>query len=144
MANPLTINNLFLFSCAAYVRSVPLRPRRGGLTFSFAALSLFTALGGCMSQTPPAVTIAPTVAAPDPAAPTMLTAEAESALREAEDSVQVARAKRALWTAAVAELDKARASAKRFDSSAAIAHAREAIELCVLSIKQLSAPPVKW
>ena len=119
-----------------------MRERSRRLTFSLAAFG--TVFGGCLAQTPPAVTIAPPVAAPAPAVPTMLTAEAESALSDAENSVRDARAKRALWTAAVEQLDKARAAAKRFDSAATLTHAREAVELCVLSIKQLSAPLVKW
>ena len=119
-----------------------MRDRSRRLTFSFAAFG--AVLGGCVALTPPTVTIAPPVAASVPAAPTMLTAEAEAALNDAENSVREARVKRALWIAAVEELDKARAAANRFDSAATLTHAREAVELCVLSIKQLSAPLVKW
>ena len=78
------------------------------------------------------------------AKPTMLTEDAGSALEAAEQSVNEARIKRALWTAAVDELTRARSAAKAFDSVATLQHAREVIALCGLSIAQLSAAPVKW
>ena len=76
--------------------------------------------------------------------PTALTAEAASALQAAEQSVTEARVKRALWTAAVEELTRARAAAITFDSVATLRHAQETVALCGLSIAQLSAAPVKW
>jgi hypothetical protein len=79
-----------------------------------------------------------------PPAPTVLSEAAQTALTAAESSVAHARAKRALWTAAVRELANAHAAAKVFDSDKTIQHAQEAVILCKLSIEQLSAPPVTW
>jgi len=76
--------------------------------------------------------------------PTALSAESASALQAAEQSVSDARAKQALWSTAVTQLELARAAAREFDSEATLKHAREAIALCVLSVQQMSAPPVKW
>ena len=75
---------------------------------------------------------------------TALSAEADAALQAAEQGVIEARVKRALWTAAVEELKRARAAAQEFDSTATVRHAQESIALCELSIAQLSKPPVKW
>ena len=98
---------------------------------------------GCAVQEAPksTITAVPEVVLQRPAA---LTAEAGSALQAAEQGVIEARIKRALWIAAVEELSRARASAKKFDSAATLRHAREAILLCELSIAQLSKAPVKW
>lgn len=98
--------------------------------------------GGCATQQAPVVVPAPVIA--PAAAPSELTAEAAAALQAAEQSVIEARVRRALWTTAVEELAKARAAAKLFDSSATLIHAREAVALCELSIKQTSSPPVTW
>lgn len=89
---------------------------------------------------------APVVVAPEapPPKPVALTEEADSVLKAAEQSVTEARIKRALWTAAVVELERARTAARTFDSAATITHAREVIALCGLSIAQLSSAPVKW
>ena len=73
-----------------------------------------------------------------------LNAEADSALKAAEQSVVEARIQRALWIAAVDELAKARAAAKIFDNEATLKHARETISLCNLSLQQKQAPPVTW
>ncbi len=83
-------------------------------------------------------------ALPAVAKPTALTPEAASALTAAEQSVIEARVKRSLWTAAVEHLNKARAAAQDFDSTATLAHAKEVAALCALSIQQLALPPVKW
>ena len=100
-------------------------------------------LHGCAVQELPKIPVAvvPATVAPTPIA---LSAEADTALQAAEQSVIEARVKRALWTAAVEELKRARATAKEFDSMATMRHARESIALCELSIAQLSRPPVKW
>ena len=100
-------------------------------------------LHGCAVQELPKIPVAvvPATVAPTPIA---LSAEADTALQAAEQSVIEARVKRALWTAAVEELKRARAAAKEFDSMATMRHARESIALCELSIAQLSKPPVKW
>ncbi len=107
----------------------------GGLLTAF--------LCGCAVQEVPKlpVVIAPEVVIPKPIA---LSAEADAALQAAEQSVVEARVKRALWTAAIDELKRARAAALEFDSIATMRHARESIALCELSIAQLSRPPVKW
>ena len=107
------------------------------------ACGLATAfLGGCAVQEAPKIPVAVPVA-PLPKS-TMLTEEADAALKAAEQSVTEARIKRALWTSAVEELERARTAAKIFDSVATLQHAREAVALCGLSIVQLLAPPVKW
>lgn len=84
------------------------------------------------------------VEAPTPPKPVALTEEAAAALLAAEQRVTEARLKRSLWIAAVEHLDKARAAAKVFDSELTLVHAKETIELCLLSIAQLQSPPVKW
>ena len=109
----------------------------------FAAALCVALLGGCaapeVTKTPVAV-----IAAPTPPTPIALTDAAESSLKAAEQSVIEARVRRALWTAAVEELDRARTAARGFDSNATVRHAREVIALCDLSIAQLSKAPVKW
>ncbi|MBL8519914.1 MAG: hypothetical protein JNK75_04515 [Betaproteobacteria bacterium] len=79
-----------------------------------------------------------------PPAPTSLLPEAEEALAAAEQKVIEARVKRSLWIPAIEQLHKARAAAQRFDSAATLAHAKEVIALCTLSIAQLESPPVRW
>ncbi len=113
-----------------------------GILLSAALLAMF--LNGCVvteSQKTPVVVAAP---APTPTKLSALTAEADTILKAAEQSVIEARIKRALWTAAVAELERARSAAKVFDSVATSRHAREVIALCGLSVAQLSAAPVSW
>ena len=107
----------------------------GGLLAAF--------LCGCAVQEVPKipVVVAPEIVIPKPIA---LSAEADAALQAAEQSVVEARVKRALWTAAIEELKRARAAAQEMDSIATMRHARESIALCELSIAQLSKPPVKW
>ena len=106
-----------------------------------AVLAVF--LGGCAVQDIPNV---PAVVVPDVVVPKPITlsAEADAALQAAEQSAIDARVKRALWTAAIEELKRAKAAAQEFDSIATMRHARESIALCELSIAQLSKPPVKW
>lgn len=113
-----------------------------GILFSAALLAML--LNGCVvteSQKTPVVVAIP---APPPSKPLALTEEAETILKAAEQSVIEARIKRALWTAAVTELERARAASKMFDSVATSRHAREVITLCGLSVAQLSAAPVSW
>jgi len=105
---------------------------------------LLLTFSGCMFLQQAPINEPKPVEAAVPVRPTSLTEEAETALRAAEQSVIDARNKRALWTAAVEHLAKAREAAKIFDSSATLTHARETIALCALSLQQLSAPPVKW
>lgn len=109
-----------------------------------AAIVLTALLVGCAVHEAPKAPVVVVPAPAPPPAPVALTDEADSALKAAEQSVTEARIKRALWTAAVLELDRARAAAKTFDSAATLAHAREVIALCGLSIAQLSSAPVKW
>ena len=108
----------------------------------FIAAICVVLLGGCAA---PEVTKIPAavIAIPMPQTPIALTEAAESSLNAAEQSVIEARVKRALWTAAVEELDRARTAARAFDSNATLRHAREVIALCDLSIAQLSKAPVK-
>jgi hypothetical protein len=100
-------------------------------------------LVGCAVQEAPKIPAPVVVEIPQPK-PVALSDEADAALKTAEQSVTEARVKRALWTAAVVELERARSAAKIFDSAATIKHAREVVALCGLSIAQLSAAPVKW
>ena len=112
-------------------------------TSVFACVLLGGFLSGCAVQEPPPIPVAIIVAAPPPK-PVALTDEADKTLKAAEQSVTEARIKRALWTAAVVELERARTAAKGFDSVVTLQHAREAIALCGQSIAQLSKPPVTW
>ena len=109
-----------------------------------ASMGFLGFVGGCATPEPPiAAPVVPIIVAP--AAKTkLLTAEADSALKAAEQSVIEARVMRALWTAAVEHLNKARAAAKLFDSTATLEHAKEVVALCALSIQQTKLPPVKW
>ncbi len=79
-----------------------------------------------------------------PPKPTALSAEAEGALKVAEQSVIEARVQRALWSAAVEQLGLARLAAKEFDSGTTLRHAREVVALCNLSTQQKAATPVAW
>jgi hypothetical protein len=110
---------------------------------AYTGVLLTTLLAGCATPEAPQI---PAVVVPVavPAAPTALSEEADATLKAAEQSVLEARIKRALWTAAVEELNRARLAAKGFDSVATLRHAREAIALCELSIAQLSKAPVTW
>ena len=140
-ANPLTINTLFYVLPS---READKRKFIRGIGMAAASVALLASVGGCVAPEPPKTeTVAPRVAAPV-VKPTALTADADSALKAAEQSVIEARVKRALWTAAVEHLNKARAAAQVFDSTATLEHAKEVVTLCTLSIKQTALPPVKW
>ncbi len=103
-----------------------------------------TALPGCVIVPTP-VAVAP-VAVPimAPAKPTALTAEADNALKAAEQTIIETRVRRAVWTAATEQLDHARVAAKTFNSELTLKHAREAIALCQLSLQQKQSLPVTW
>lgn len=136
LAKPLT-TKLFLTKFAVAALKSP--DARGGVLIS---LLLAVLVGGCAVQEAPKMpVVVPVTLAPKPVA---LTAEADAALKAAEQSVTEARIKRALWIAAVEELKRAQAAAKDFDSVATLAHASETIALCSLSVAQLSKAPVKW
>jgi len=109
-----------------------------------ASMSLLGLVGGCATPEAPKVEpVKPAVVVPV-TRPAELTAEADSALKAAEQSVVEARVKRALWIAAEVHLQKARAAAEVFDSTATLMHAKEVVALCALSIQQTTLPPVKW
>ena len=136
MAKPLT-TKLFLMKFAGAILKSP--DALGGV---FVSILLAAFVSGCAVQETPRIPAAvPVTLAPKPVA---LTAEADAALKAAEQSVTEARIKRALWTAAIEELKRAQAAAKDFDSVATLAHASETIALCGLSVAQLSKAPVKW
>ncbi|MBL0125389.1 MAG: hypothetical protein IPP88_22880 [Betaproteobacteria bacterium] len=117
---------------------------RKGAGLAVASMGLLGLAGGCVAPEPPKTApVAPVVIVPV-TRPIELTAEADSALKAAEQSVIEARVKRALWTAAVEHLNKARAAAQILDSTATLEHAKEVVALCALSIKQTALPPVKW
>ena len=131
-----------LFRSKFAAQSAPV-PGVGGCVFIGALVAAL--LNACaVSEAPKQqipVAIIPVTPVPQP---TIVNEEADAALKVAELSVNEARIKRALWTAAVEELARARAAAKAFDSAATLRHARETIALCNLSIAQLSKPPVDW
>ena len=108
-----------------------------------AGVLLAALVSGCAVQEAPKAPVAVILEAPAPK-PVALTEDAANALNVAEQSVIEARIKRALWTVAVEELQRARSAAQGFDSLTTLRHAREAIALCELSIAQLSEAPVKW
>ena len=109
------------------------------------ATGLVLTLSACATIPEPATAESVTALAPVANVPiNALNAEADSALKAAEQSVVEARIQRALWIAAVDELAKARAAAKIFDNEATLKHARETISLCNLSLQQKQAPPVTW
>lgn len=110
---------------------------------AFASVLLAALLSGCAAPEATKIPVA-VIAVVAPQKPIALTVEADAALKTAEQSVTEARIKRALWTAAVLELERARLAAKQFDSVATLGHAREVIALCDRSIAQLSEPPVTW
>lgn len=137
----MTINTLFfVWGRVSRIRGTTVS---NGAEKLAAALVIACLAAGCVSAPPPSVTTTPTVTVAPPAQ-TVLSVEADAALKAAELSISEARLKRALWTAAVKHLGLARDAARVFDSAATLEHAREAIALCNLSVQQLSAPPVKW
>lgn len=100
-------------------------------------------LSGCATTPPPLA--APTVVAePVSVKPAALSVDADNALKAAEQTVIETRVRRALWTAATDQLNRARAAAKIFDSDLTLKHAREVIALCQLSLQQKQSPPVTW
>lgn len=120
-----------------------------GSTLVFVALQsamMVVVLAGCVTPPKPAPVQVPVVIAepPPPVKPTALTAEADSALKAAEQTVIETRVKRALWTAANEQLSRARAAAKEFDSELTLKHAREVIALCQASLQQQQSAPVTW
>ena len=121
------------------------RLNRDWVSSAVAALLIGTAAGisGCATSPPPLS--APTIAAePVSVKPTALSVDADNALKAAEQTVIETRVRRALWTAATDQLNRARAAAKIFDSDLTVKHAREAIALCQLSLQQKQSPPVTW
>lgn len=106
---------------------------------------LLLALCACTTSSEPTTIVPATILAPNAKTPAnALSAEADNALKTAEQNVVEARIQRALWIAAVEELDKARAAAKALDSEGTLKHAREVILLCALSLQQKQVPPVAW
>jgi hypothetical protein len=125
------------------INSMKLMPNTDGLLVVCLALMI----AGCTTfKEAPKAPPAPVVVAPPapPPKPTSLTAEAEGALKAAEQSIVEARVKRALWTAAIEQLTLARNAAKLFDSETTLKHAREVVALCQLSAQQATNQPVLW
>ena len=142
MANSLTINILLMIS-----RLTPAMSQCGLTNKTLGAVvtsTMASMFAGCLMMQQAPTTEIKSVEVTAPAKPTALTEEADAAIKAAEQSVIEARAKRALWTAAVEHLAKAREAAKIFDSGATLLHSKEVLALCALSLRQLSAPPVKW
>ena len=92
----------------------------------------------------------PVVVAPPPAPPpapavkdeAQLAEEAKALLAQAETDIQRARAKRALWLQAWADLLAARDAMAAHDSARVIRHAKHASELAQLGLEQLAYPAV--
>lgn len=91
---------------------------------------------------PEPVVVAP-APAPDPAIEQgRLAEEAKALLAQAETDIQRARAKRALWLPAWADLLAAREAMAARDSARAIRHAKRASEFAQLGLEQLAYPAV--
>jgi hypothetical protein len=107
-------------------------------------------LAGCVAPEPtvveapaPAPAAAPAVPAPDAAAEqARLAEEAKALLAQAETDIQRARAKRALWLPAWADLLAAREAMASRDVAGTIRHAKRASELALLGLEQLAYPAV--
>jgi len=92
----------------------------------------------------------PLLAEPQPVAPPpapavderRLAEEAKALLAQAETDIQRARAKRALWLQAWADLLAARDAMAAHDSARVILHSRRASELAQLGLEQLAYPAV--
>ncbi len=103
----------------------------------------FLLLGGCQSSgmaKPDSSTAA--TPATDAAKP-MISDEARQALGKAEADVKEAKAKKALWTTAVAALKKAREAAAKGDSSATLKLSKTASDQAHLGMEQLNYPLTK-
>jgi hypothetical protein len=120
--------------------------RASGVNSPAIVVIAFVVLGiaGCVAPEAPKIAAPPPAPVPVAVVPKSLSTEADAALKAAEQSVVEARVRRTLWTAAVEQLDKARAAAKQLDSAATLAHATEVVTLCELALRQAKAPPVKW
>lgn len=70
--------------------------------------------------------------------------QATLALQQAEQALQVAEARSALWTTAVDALNAARSAYAKEDFAAAARFARTAIEQARLGIAQLEYPPLRF
>lgn len=91
----------------------------------------------------------PVVAAPEPVAPpapvvdeAQRTEEAKALLAQAETDIQRARAKRALWLPAWADLLSARDAMNARDPARVIRYAKRASEFAQLGLEQLAYPAV--
>jgi hypothetical protein len=138
------MENLFLHRQSSGEGSVS---RAFAAAFCALAISL---TAGCATQQPAPEAEQRTVPAEAPAparietpAVKQLTADARTALQNAEQSVTQARAQQALWTSAVQALEQARSAARRFDNESVIRLSTQVNELVRLSLKQRQAPPVK-
>ena len=91
----------------------------------------------------PAPVAAPPAPAPDPAIEkARLAEEAKALLAQAETDIQRARAKRALWLPAWANLLSARDAMASGDAPRSIRHAKRASEFAQLGLEQLAYPAV--
>ena len=91
----------------------------------------------------PAPVAAPQAPLPDPAIEqARLAEEAKALLAQAETDIQRARAKRALWLPAWADLLSARDAMASGDAARSIRHAKRASEFARLGLEQLAYPAV--
>jgi hypothetical protein len=94
---------------------------------------------------PRPVAVAPLPVAPPPAPvidEAKLAEEAKALLAQAETDIQRARAKRALWLQAWADLLASRDAMAAHDHARVVLHARRASELAQLGLEQLAFPAV--
>jgi hypothetical protein len=85
----------------------------------------------------------PALTAPDPGIEqARLAEEAKALLAQAETDIQRARAKRALWLPAWADLLAAREAMAARDAAGTIRHAKRASEFAQLGLEQLAYPAV--
>ena len=94
-------------------------------------------------EAPAPAPIAAPAPAPDPAIEkARLAEEAKALLAQAETDIQRARAKRALWLPAWADLLSARDAMASGDTPRSIRHAKRASEFAQLGLEQLAYPAV--
>jgi hypothetical protein len=77
------------------------------------------------------------------AATSGISAEAQTALSQAQAAIKEAKSKYALWTTAEKAMDAAEADAKKGDSAGVIKNAKMAEDLAHLGIAQLNEPPLE-
>ena len=137
------IRNISTVCDAASETVARLSHDRFGSVVGMLLITAAVGISGCATSPPPLSTLI-VIAEPVSVKPTVLSVDADNALKAAEQTVIETRVRRALWTAATDQLNRARAAAKILDSDLTLKHAREVIALCQLSLQQKQSPPVTW